>query len=332
MSTRFISIGLPIYNGGEAVRRALDGLIAQSHSHFELIISDNASTDDETRAITEEYARHDSRIRLTRQPVNLGAVQNFIWVLQQARGDYFMWAAHDDFWSQNFIEVLANRLDASPQAILASPQCHVDSTRRNGTREQEVIPAAPNGDCNATLDDYINKFNSCLWIYGLYRREWLATAAIEWTYYPWFNGDIIWLWGVLQTNQVVGDNAATFFYTADHRLRRKETYRQTVQKWVTTSYHLTRLSWQRLPSGRRVRGVMKAWRYVYLYHIWKRNLIETSIRIPKLTLMWCWIGLESGLRMIAKRIRNARYAEVIPATLPSSVPVMDDNQETRHAA
>ena len=152
MSTRFISIGLPIYNGGEAVRRALDGLIAQSHSHFELIISDNASTDDETRAITEEYARHDSRIRLTRQPVNLGAVQNFIWVLQQARGDYFMWAAHDDFWSQNFIEVLANRLDASPQAILASPQCHVDSTRRNGTREQEVIPAAPNGDCNATLD------------------------------------------------------------------------------------------------------------------------------------------------------------------------------------
>jgi glycosyltransferase involved in cell wall biosynthesis len=336
MSTRFISIGLPVYNGGETLRRALDGLIAQTHSHFELIISDNASTDDETQAITEEYAGRDSRIRLTRQPVNLGAVQNFMWVLEQAHGDYFMWAAHDDFWSQNYVEVLANRLDASAEAILASPQSHVATTRRNGNQEQEVIPAAPNSDRNSTLNVYLNEFKSCLWIYGLYRREWLATAAGEWTHYPWFNGDIIWLWGVLLTERIVGDDAATFFYTADHRLRKKETYRQTVQKWGTTFYHLTRLSWQRLPPDERARGILKAWRYVFLHHLWKKNPFATSIRIVKLALLWIWIGLEAGMQMltnqigsVASQFRDRATRKSLPA---SSLPMIDDNRETRHAA
>jgi glycosyltransferase involved in cell wall biosynthesis len=299
MSSRFISIGMPVYNGGEAVRRALDGLLAQTHTDFELIISDNASTDDETKAITEEYSRRDSRIRLTRQPINLGAVQNFIWVLQQARGEYFMWAAHDDFWSTNYIEILANRLDDVPEAVLATPKSHVATTRRNGTQEQEIIPAAPNADRDSTLAVYIEQFKSCLWIYGLYRTQWLSKAAPEWMQYSWFSGDVIWLWGVLLKERIVGDSRATFYYTADHRLRKKQTYRQTVQMWGSTFYHLTRLSWRRLPRTDRLPGVLKAWRYVYLHHLRRKNPIATSIRIVKLGLLWSWIGLETGVRKFA---------------------------------
>ena len=333
MTSRFISIGMPVYNGGETLRRALESLLAQTHSHFELIISDNASTDSLTQTITEEYARRDSRIRLTRQPVNQGAVENFLWVLGQARGDYFQWAAHDDNWSSNYLEVLANRLDAVPEAVLATPNSHVATTRRNGTREDEIIPAAPNGDREATLAVYLHEFKSCLWIYGMYRREWLVKAAPEWKSYAWFSGDVIWLWGLLLTECVVGDAAATFFYTADHRLRKKQTYRQTVQMWGATFYHMTRLSWQRLPPSERTRGVLYACRYYYRHHLCRRNSVATSLRLVKLTLLWIWIGVETVLRRFATwlvssvaRFRDPSRQNLLPLVSPQG------SQETRHAA
>jgi glycosyltransferase involved in cell wall biosynthesis len=102
-----VSIGMPVYNGAEFIRAALDSLLAQSFGDFELIISDNASTD-ETQTICETYARQDSRITYIRQPRNLGAVPNFLFVLRQARGRYFMWAAHDDIWAENWLETLVN--------------------------------------------------------------------------------------------------------------------------------------------------------------------------------------------------------------------------------
>jgi glycosyltransferase involved in cell wall biosynthesis len=267
MSDKFVSIGMPVYNGGESLRRALDCLLAQTHSNFELIISDNASTDMVTKSISEEYARCDFRIKLTRQPVNQGAVPNFIWVLQQATGEYFMWAAHDDFWSSNYVEALANRLDEAPEAVLATASCQVATTRRNGTSQQEIIPAAPNGDRDATLAVYIEHFKACVWVYGLYRTEWVMKTAPEWKQYPLLSGDVIWLWGMLLQERVVGDPTATFFYTADHRVRKKLTYRQTVVMWGIGWFHLSRLSWQRLPAKDRVNGVLKAWWYVYLHHL-----------------------------------------------------------------
>ena len=282
------------------MRRALDCLLAQSHSNFELIISDNASTDTLTKAITEEYARRDSRIRLTRQPFNQGTVPNFIWVLKQARGEYFMWAAHDDFWSSNYVEALADRLDHAREAVLATPSIQVATTRRNGTKEQEIIPSAPNGDRDATLAVYIEYFMSVVWVYGLYRREWVAKAAPEWKQYPLLSGDVIWLWGVLLQEQIVGASAATFFYTADHRVRKKLTYRQTVVMWGIVWFHITRLSWQRLPVNDRVNGVLKAWRYVYLHHLKRKNPVVTTVRIAKLAVLWCWIGIETAFLRLTK--------------------------------
>jgi glycosyltransferase involved in cell wall biosynthesis len=333
MSSRFVSIGLPVYNGGESLRRAIDALLVQSHRHFELIISDNASADLDTQRITEEYARRDSRIRLTRQSKNLGAFGNFIWVLNQARGEYFMWAAHDDCWSSNYIEALANRLDEESDAVLATPRSQVATTRRNGAEEQETVRAAPNTGPDATLAQYIDEFKSCLWIYGLYRTEWLKTAAPEWMQYPWFSGDVIWLWGVLLKERIVGNPAATFFYTADHRLRKKQTYRQTVQMWGTTFYQMARLSWQRLPSEQRLGGVFKAWQYYYRHHLRRKNLILTSIRLVKLMMLWCWIGVSSGIARIAKRVVSS-FARIsrLPQPESQSLETAPQIGEPRHAA
>ena len=97
-----VTIGMPVYQAEKTLRTALDSLLAQSYTNFELIISDNGSSD-ETSKICQEYATLDTRIKYVRQAVNIGAARNFEFVLNSATGKYFMWAAHDDTWSADFI-------------------------------------------------------------------------------------------------------------------------------------------------------------------------------------------------------------------------------------
>jgi len=100
-----VSIGMPVYNGEKHLPSALNSLLAQTFADFELIISDNASTDG-TQSICREYAGRDRRIRYFRQGENRGGNANFQFVLDQARGAYFMWASHDDKREPAFIERL----------------------------------------------------------------------------------------------------------------------------------------------------------------------------------------------------------------------------------
>lgn len=97
-----VSIGMPAYNGEKYIREALDSLLGQTFSDFELIISDNASNDG-TEEICRKYAAMDSRIHYFRQVENKGAITNFQFVLDEASCEYFMWAAYDDTWTENYL-------------------------------------------------------------------------------------------------------------------------------------------------------------------------------------------------------------------------------------
>lgn len=105
-----VSIGMPVYNGERFIREALDSLLGQTFTDFELIVSDNASTDG-TEVICREYAARDMRIRYVRHAANLGSIANFKFVLDEATGEYFMWAAADDKWMPAFISECAGLLD-----------------------------------------------------------------------------------------------------------------------------------------------------------------------------------------------------------------------------
>jgi glycosyltransferase involved in cell wall biosynthesis len=111
-----VSIGLPVYNGDEFLEESLRSLLAQTFVDFELIISDNASTD-RTEEICRRFAASDPHIRYVRQAENLGAVRNFEFVLRESRGEYFAWAAHDDVWEPEFLEELTSLLDQTQAAI-----------------------------------------------------------------------------------------------------------------------------------------------------------------------------------------------------------------------
>jgi glycosyltransferase involved in cell wall biosynthesis len=115
----YVSIGLPVFNGGKYLPDALDSLLSQTYSDFELIISDNASTDS-TEGICQAYTARDQRIRYVRNETNLGASRNFNRVFELAVGKYFKWAAHDDLCAPEYLERCVRALDQDASVVL----CH----------------------------------------------------------------------------------------------------------------------------------------------------------------------------------------------------------------
>jgi glycosyltransferase involved in cell wall biosynthesis len=109
---------MPVFNSGGLIREALEQVLQQTYENIEVIVSDNNSTDS-TSEICRELAARDRRIKYHRQPSTIGATENFRFAMEKASGEYFMWAAHDDRRSQNYIEILAAALGANPAASLA---------------------------------------------------------------------------------------------------------------------------------------------------------------------------------------------------------------------
>lgn len=116
-----VSIGLPVYNGAQYLRQTLDALLAQTYEGFELIISDNASTD-ETPRICREYTARDPRIQYHRNDTNLGQLANFKRVMDLARGEFFMLAADHDDWEKEYISRCVEVLDNDPSVVLCSSE------------------------------------------------------------------------------------------------------------------------------------------------------------------------------------------------------------------
>lgn len=118
-----VSIGLPVYNGEKTVEKVIDALLSQSYANFELIVSDNASIDS-TGVICRAYAARDQRVRYVRQGHNVGSAANFKFVLSQARGRYFMWAAGDDMRTPDFLAENVGFLELHPDYVASTcPNC-----------------------------------------------------------------------------------------------------------------------------------------------------------------------------------------------------------------
>lgn len=113
-----ISVGIPVRNGSPHIETALQSVLAQSYKNLDIIISDNASTDD-TADIVRRCCGTDARVRYIHQQHPLTAYDNLQFVLREAKGEYFFWAAHDDTRSLDFAERLLKALQDRPDAVLA---------------------------------------------------------------------------------------------------------------------------------------------------------------------------------------------------------------------
>lgn len=113
-----VTIGLPVFNGEAFLRQAVDSILAQTYTDFELLLSDNCSTDG-TAVICQSYLRADRRIRYVRHPVNVGAAENFNRLVALSSGTYFKWAAHDDVLAPRFLEKCVRALEQDVGVVLA---------------------------------------------------------------------------------------------------------------------------------------------------------------------------------------------------------------------
>src|ERR1051326_471885 len=173
---------MPVYNGARYLRGALEALEAQTFSDFELVISDNASTDG-TDDICREFAARDPRIRYVRHSQTREASANFTFALHEARAGYFMWAAHDDLWSPNLVAPLHHAMQQSPRAVSAQGECVLIGSdgrelRRGLPNPAMGAPAARTRVVRVMRYGAADRYNN-MFIYGLHRTPLLQRFGIR---------------------------------------------------------------------------------------------------------------------------------------------------------
>lgn len=171
-----VSIGMPVYNGEKFIRKALDSLLAQKFTDFEILISDNASTD-ATRNICEEYRQRDARIKYIRQEENIGPVENFKFVYDNTTADYFMFAAVDDLWNENYIDHMCRLLDYDEDAALAFSDFEI----KNIDGDDSVPIDVSSSLSKSPFIRYMIRLFDMQphLIYGLFRRKYFQSTSFE---------------------------------------------------------------------------------------------------------------------------------------------------------
>ncbi|HKK15614.1 MAG TPA: glycosyltransferase family 2 protein [Gammaproteobacteria bacterium] len=183
-----VSIGIPVYNGENYLHYAIESVLAQTYSNFELIISDNASID-ATQEICREFTCQDNRIGYYRNEKNLGAGPNYDNCFRLSSGKYFKWVAHDDMIDKSYLEKTVAALENNPDAVL----CFTDVLRINGnnkTIDQHefnypgIFSSSQSRRFLAMLRYFVN--NECF--FSLYRRSVLKGSELHGNY---MNSDLV---------------------------------------------------------------------------------------------------------------------------------------------
>jgi glycosyltransferase involved in cell wall biosynthesis len=251
-----ITVGLPVYNREPYIRTALDSLVGQTFTDFELVICDNASTD-ATPMICQEYAARDPRIRYYRNTENVGANRNFNRVFELARGEYLKWCTSDDCWAPEMLEKTYPIIEGDPSIVLCYPKTMIC--------DADGVPREPYEDNLHLMEDnpadrFINllaRIGLCHQHLGLIRRDALARTALL--------GDHI----ACDTNLLAELSLYGKFYEYPERLffRRlhpgSSSWKKNWQKDKDAEEHQLDFT-----DPRRVLGVR--------YHLWRRHLAFLS--------------------------------------------------------
>jgi glycosyltransferase involved in cell wall biosynthesis len=208
-----VTVGVPVRNGAETLGRALETILNQTYTNLEVLISDNASDDGSDR-LCEAYAARDSRVRYHRHPTPVEAWKNFRTPAEASRGEFFMWAAHDDVRDANYVETLLTGFAGQPSSL-----CFSDAARFTSLLEPEAaVPFAHRftTTSESTWRDIVRQQTSAWYphIYGLIRAGYLRE-------YPWYRAvggwDVVFSFWLALRGPFVKVPGTTFrFYAPDH--------------------------------------------------------------------------------------------------------------------
>jgi glycosyltransferase involved in cell wall biosynthesis len=302
-STPRVSLGVPVYNAERYLDRCLSALLAQDHPDFEIIISDNASTD-RTWEICRRFAARDSRIRLYRNERNLGGPANYARVVELARGEFFKWVAYDDLCHPAYLRHCLAALDAAgPAAVLAYPR-----TLLIDERGEVLGPYADGLDLRSPrpwrrVARAARHINLCHAHLGLFRRSVLRRTGLV---RPYLASDYTLVAEVAQLGQI---------HEVPERLFLRRLHGASTRQWGATP--ATGVSWFD-PGGQRVRAPRLRMRYETV-----RVLLHGDV--PLSTRLSCAIAFPLAWELRRLRVRLGRLrARLTGKTLPSGLAALID--------
>lgn len=178
-----VSLALPVYDGEKYLSEAVRSLLAQDFEDFELIITDNASTD-RTGDISRMFAERDTRVSYIRNERNMGAAANFNIGFHASTGRYFKWCAYDDLISPNYVGDCVRALEAQPDAVLAFGSAKmIDGDGRVVGDRNNAMAGIIDEDGFERFRNIFDNSAHCDEIFGLHRREVLQRTSLMGAYW-----------------------------------------------------------------------------------------------------------------------------------------------------
>ena len=189
-----VTVGIPVFNGEKFMKRRLDSILNQTYQNFQILISDNESSD-LTSKICEDYQKKENKIKYYRQQKNLGFVKNFNYLIKNTQTKYFVMAAVDDLWEPTFLEENIKILESNEKIVgsIGEVKYFGNISNKNNSpkiveklkkiiRKQDVNTLekhvrSVSGEYNQKVDNYL-RFNQGSFVHGLYRTKELQKNII----------------------------------------------------------------------------------------------------------------------------------------------------------
>jgi glycosyltransferase involved in cell wall biosynthesis len=172
-----VSIAMPAYNCERYIAQSLDSLLGQTYGDFELVISDNASTDN-TEGVCREYASRDKRIRYVRRTENIGGPGNFRYVFSLCTGEYHKWSTADDYWDTTFLAKSIAVLDRDPGTVLCYPKTRLINADGSKIEDYKDNLDLQDPSPTARFFELLKRIGLCNAHLGLIRRSALSRTRL----------------------------------------------------------------------------------------------------------------------------------------------------------
>ncbi len=212
---------MPVYNGERFVAEAIDSVLRQTYSDFELIISDNASTD-RTEDICRAYAAEDKRVKYYRNSENVGASRNVRRVFELSCAPFFKWTHHDDICGPRFLEKCVSVLDQFPNVVLCHPRSAFIDEHGTILREHNVScdlrSPRPSDRARQYILESIYAFHP---VFGLIRRAALEKTSLV---APYINSDLVLILQLALLGEIC-EIPDQLYFCRDHSERTNRRYR-----------------------------------------------------------------------------------------------------------
>ena len=206
-----VTVGIPIFNGEKFIKRRLESILNQTYDNFEIIISDNASTDD-TSKICQNIINEEENIHYHLQKKNIGYINNFNYLIKNASGKYFVMAGVDDLWEPTFLEKNVKILEVNENIVGSIGAVKMFGHSENPPKTSKLIlklkkiirkqnvdviekhVMSSKGDFNKKVDRYL-RFNQGSFCYGLFRTNLVQKNIIPGPLASW---DLVFILNILK--------------------------------------------------------------------------------------------------------------------------------------